>query len=102
MHLYPQENHSKKVAQTHTGLKIEEMGHGHLCIKIVREKTCIKVFFIFFFIFIFFLQTIKTSQSSNLSLYEINKPINYQYLFYVYLNFIAVPLAVRSQCNTSY
>lgn len=32
MHLYPQENHSKKVAQTHTGLKIEEMGHGHLYI----------------------------------------------------------------------
>lgn len=46
---------------------------------------------------VFFLQTIKTSQSSNLSLYEINKPINYQYLFYVYLNFIAVPFAVTVQ-----
>lgn len=31
MHPYPQENHSKKVAQTHTGPKIEEMDHGHLC-----------------------------------------------------------------------
>lgn len=51
MHLYPKENHSKKVVQTHTGLKIEEM--GHVC-KLSGEKTCIKVFVYFLFIFFFF------------------------------------------------
>lgn len=51
---------------------------------------------------VFFFHKVKTSQSFNLSLYEKNKHINYRYLFYFYLNSIAVPFAVRPQCNTSY